>query len=67
MSNGADERFEILNMEKLSIRNKMVAHVQQFHHTQIKPHRKRKERELLKVVRNDKCQFLLCHSRTHKI
>ena len=35
------------------IRNIMVAHVQQFYNMQIKPNTMRKERELLKVLRNE--------------
>ena len=53
-STGGDERVRIINMELAQrIRNTVVAHVQQFHDMQIKPNTTRKERELLKVLRND--------------
>ena len=54
MSTGGDERVRIINMERVQrIRNSVVVHVPQFYDMQIKPNTTRKERELLKVLRND--------------
>ena len=53
-STGGDERIATLNKERAQrIRNIMVAHIQQYHDMQIKPNTTRKERKLLKDLRDD--------------
>jgi len=51
---GGDERIIIINKERAQrIRNIVVTHIQQFHDMQIKPNTTRKERGLLKDLRDD--------------
>ena len=53
-STGGDERIATMNKERAQrIRNIMVAHIQQYHDMQIKPNTTRKERKLLKDLRDD--------------
>ena len=51
---GGDERLAVMNRERAQrIRNIMVAHVKQYHNMHIKPNITRKERGLLKDLRDD--------------